>query len=112
MQPRFEVIEDRFGVFLAKIDALDGPAVTGEVAVEGPLDAFVRQEASEMGVAVDDIRSIGTDGVAFSFGQITAPALFGWIASLERRGLVVSEIDVRPAAGSTLSARISLRQPQ
>lgn len=107
---RAEAVE-REGRILAKIEQLNGPAVEQDNPVSGPLDPFIRQETSEMGLSVEDIRASGDDAVTFSFSQVTATALFGWLASLERRGLVVTDVDARPAAGSALSARISLRRP-
>ncbi len=102
---------EREGRIMGKIDQLDAPAVSVEREAIGALDLFVRQEASEMGIVVDDVRATGDDGVSFTIGQVTAPALFGWLVSLEKRGLIVNELDARPVAGSALSARISLRRP-
>lgn len=101
----------REGRIAAKLDALQGEAAPAEQAVTGPLDQFVRQEAAEMGLVADDVQGSGENAVTFNFRQVTAPTLFGWLASLERRGIIVVDVSTRPAAGSALSARMTLRRP-
>ena len=100
----------REGRIMAKIDHLTGQGTQLEkrTTVDGPLDLFVRGSLSELGVAPTEVTAAGDARITLTITPVAAPTLFGWIAAMEARGLVVSDMDVKPAEGSTLTARLTL----
>ncbi|QTD55333.1 type II secretion system protein GspM [Parasphingorhabdus cellanae] len=93
----------------AKVNALTAPADKTVTPVTGPLDVFISQNAGETGFAVGrlDPQTNGTIRLAIDSAKPTA--LFGWLASLEGRGISVEELSVNPGANDTVVATMLLR---
>ncbi len=93
----------------AKVAALTAPADKTVRPVTGPLDVFISQNAGEAGFAVGrlDPQTDGTVRLAIDSAKPTA--LFGWLATLEARGISVEELAVNPGGNETVTATILLR---
>ena len=102
----------REGRIMAKLDALaaGGTQLRRADAVEGTLDLFARGSLSELGISPTEVTAIGDNRLRLTVTPVSAPTLFGWLANMESRGLVVSELDVKPAEGSTLAAQVTLER--
>lgn len=76
---------------------------------QGPLAAIVGQRAGEAGFATARVTPQGKRvGVAIDAAR--APAVFGWIAGLERRdGLVVDRLTARTNSDATIAVDATLR---
>lgn len=100
----------REGRIMAKIDHLTGQGtqIAERTVIDGPLDLFVRGSLSELGLSPTEVTAAGDTRITLTITPVSAPTLFGWIAAVEARGLIVSDMDVKPAEGSTLSARLTL----
>lgn len=96
----------------AKVAALTAPADKMAKPVAGPLDVFISQNAGEAGFAVGrlDPQTNGTVRLAIDSAKPTA--LFGWLATLENRGIAVEEFAVNPGANETVTATMLLRSVQ
>ncbi len=103
----------REGRIMAKIDHLAGQRtqLAKRTTVDGPLDLFVRSSLSELGLSPTEVTAMGGARITLTITPVAAPTLFGWIMAMEARGLVVSDMDLKPAEGSTLSARLTLDRP-
>ncbi len=103
----------REGRIMAKLDALNGGGTQLRRAdtVEGTLDLFARSSLSELGLSPTEVTAIGESRLRLTITPVSAPTLFAWLSDMESRGLVVSELDVKPAEGSTLTATLTLDRP-
>jgi len=78
-------------------------------AAAGPADAIVARTAAEAGFAGARIARQGAAGASVAIDAARPQALFGWVAEMERRGLVVERLRARANADRTLAAEIGLR---
>lgn len=102
----------REGRIMAKLDALTagGTQLRRADGVEGTLDLFARGSLSELGLSPTEVTAMGDSRLRLTITPVSAPTLFGWLANMESRGLVVSELDIKPAEGSTLTAQVTLER--
>ena len=100
---------DRAGRIAAAVDAVRGAPKRNIPPLEGALDQVVAQSAGEAGFTIDSSNPVGPDRVTIAIGSARATALFGWLAALEQRGIVVETITVQPGANGTVSARLLLK---
>jgi general secretion pathway protein M len=94
-------------VALAEARAHRQPAATARAA--GPADAIVAQTASQAGFTSARIASQGPARATAAIEAARPQALFGWIAEMERRGLVVERLAARANADQTLTAEVGVR---
>jgi len=87
----------------ARIPSAAGPA-PGR-----PADAIVAETAAAAGFTSARIARQGAAGASVAVDAARPQALFGWVAEMERRGLVVERLRVQANADRTLSAEIGLR---
>jgi general secretion pathway protein M len=102
----------REGRIMAKLDvmAAGGTQLRRADGVDGPLDLFARGSLSEIGLSPTDVTATGDSRLRLTITPVSAPTLFGWLADMESRGLVVTDLDVKPAEGSTLAAQVTLER--
>ena len=78
-------------------------------AATGPADSIVAETAAAAGFAGARIARLGPARAVVAVDSARPQALFGWIAEMERRGLVVERLRARANADRTLAAEIGLR---
>jgi general secretion pathway protein M len=78
-------------------------------AAAGPADAIAAETAAAAGFTNVRIARQGATGASVALDAARPQALFGWIAEMERRGLVVEQLRARANADRTLAAEIGLR---
>ncbi|MEH6756002.1 MAG: type II secretion system protein GspM [Parasphingorhabdus sp.] len=112
----FDAAEKRYGQALdsqarieAKVDALKAPKDKTVKLMAGPLDIFISQNAGEAGFAVGRLDPQSNGSVRLAIDSAKPMALFGWLATLERRGISVEELSVNPGANETVTATMILR---
>lgn len=77
--------------------------------VQGPLATAIGARANEAGFAKARVTPDGTRA-AIAIEAAKAPALFGWIADLERRdGLVVDRLSARTNSDATIAVDATIR---
>lgn len=86
----------------------------GHEAEEAPLDPnavteIVSQSAGEVGFATSAINTQGDGSVTMSIDSAKPTALFRWIALLEKRGVMLTEISAFAGANETISATLKLQ---
>jgi general secretion pathway protein M len=79
-------------------------------AAAGPIDMAVAAEASQAGFQLSQLQPRDGDRVALAIGSARPQALFGWVAGLEARGLIVDTLSASANPDRTLSAQIVLRR--
>lgn len=87
----------RYGAIGAKVKALQ--AVRGEAPppTRAPLAQIIGQSAGEAGFTLEQIAPQGPGRLSLTIATARPPALFGWIADLERKGVVIDTIRVIPS---------------
>lgn len=93
----------------AKVAALTAPADKSVKPVAGALDVFISQNAGEAGFAVGRLDPQTNGTVQLAIDSAKPIALFGWLATLESRGISVEELAVNPGANETVTATMLLR---
>lgn len=78
-------------------------------ALGGPLDATIRDSANQAGFPLASVMGQGRDRVDITIGAARPGALFGWIAGLERSGLLVDSLAIADNGDHTVSIRMTLR---
>lgn len=82
----------------------------GEVqSASGSIEAIVSQSAGEAGFATGAINAQTDASVTVTINAAKSTAFFRWIALLEQRGILVSEISVNSASNETVTATLKLR---
>lgn len=69
-----------------------------------PVAARLRQSAAEAGFAAARIENAGPGQVSFAIDAARPPALFAWIAAIERSGIRVETLQARRNPDRTLRA--------
>jgi len=85
-----------------------GPAAPPPAA-SGPVDAIAARTATEAGFPGARVISQGRGRATIILDAARPQALFGWVAEMERRGLVVDRLRAQANADRTLSAEIVLQ---
>lgn len=91
---------------VALAEAKGRPAATP--GAMGPADAIVAESAAQAGFANVRIARQGPARASVAIDAARPQALFGWIAQMERRGLVVERLRAQANADRTLSVEIAL----
>ena len=78
-------------------------------AVAGPVDSIAARTAAEAGFPGARVVSQGPGRATIVLDAARPQALFGWVAEMERRGLVVDRLRAQANADRTLSAEIVLQ---
>jgi len=97
------------GEVLAKRDALRTLLKSGPAPLDAPLETIVRQSASEAGFAFASLTAESSDRLTLTVANARPAALFGWIAQLEGRGVLVEHLAVRDNGDPTLNVDLTLR---
>ena len=77
--------------------------------VPQPIGPFLNQSATEQGFTNALVNPSAPTRASVSIPQARPPALFGWIAQLEGRGLVVEALSARPNADQTIAVEVTFR---
>jgi general secretion pathway protein M len=93
----------------AKVAALQQPMDGQAAKFSGAMDAFVGQSAGETGIAVASVTPQSDSRVNMVVESAKPTALFGWLARIEREGIVVESLSINPAGNGTISANLTLR---
>lgn len=100
---RHEAAVINLGEVRSQADALKALRKTGLPTLTAPLATLVTQSANEAGFANAAIGAQGDRRVTVSIPAARPNALFGWIAGLETRGIVVERLSARANSDQTLS---------
>ena len=101
---------DRHASARAKVEALRRlPAIAP--GARAPIDQLVGQSAAEAGFTLDRAAAQGEGRMAVTIGSARMPALMGWLAGLEGKGVLVETISIAPGATEgTVAVQSVLRE--
>jgi general secretion pathway protein M len=97
----------------AKLALLAQPKArtTKAVLAAGPLDQAVAQSATDAGLTLTRNEARGDKGAVIAIAAARAPALIGWLASLEDSGVIVDRLNISPGTDSSVAMTAELRRP-
>ena len=105
---------DRHGSIVAQVNALRRPAGPRSAVPGSAINLVVAQSAAEQGFTLDRNQATSGDnaGNAASIAIATAqaPALLGWISTLEAQGIQVREMTIRPNGNGTVALTATVAQ--
>ena len=93
----------------AQAEALGDLRKAGGAALTQPVDALVSRTASEAGFQLSRIQADPGGGVSIGIEAARPQALFGWVAALERQGVIVSSLSATANADRTLAVQAAFR---
>lgn len=99
----------RLGETRARVDAVRELARVRPAPLSGALADAVRARASDAGFALASLDVDAPDRVRIAIQSARPGALFGWIAGLERNGVIVDALDITNNGDRTVSARLTLQ---
>lgn len=85
-----------------------GPVAT---AASGPLDQWLAQSAGDTGLTLDRNEPRGEGAATIAIASARAPALMGWLATLEAQGLVIDRLAITPGADGSVGVTAEVRRP-
>lgn len=92
----------------AKAQALSMPADRRPAAAIAALDLLLASEAAERGFTLDSNTAQGPGRAEIAIGSARSTAFLGWIADLERRGVVPETLVIRRMDNGTVSVSARL----
>lgn len=98
----------RLGEVRAQAAAIGALGRAGSAAPSGPLLGFVTAEANASGFSAATIAPQGDRRVSVAIPSARPAAVFGWVARLEERGVIVERISARANADRTLALDMTL----
>lgn len=90
---------------VAALRDLAGAPMPGE-----PIDAVLRQRALSAGFTLSADAPDGEGAVAFAIASARPSALFPWLATIERDGLVIQRFSVSDNGNGTVAVRATVRR--
>lgn len=101
---------DRHASVRAGVDALRRLPASGQGA-RAPIDQLVGQSAAEAGFTLDRAAAQGEGRMAVTIGSARMPALMGWLAGLEGKGVLAETISIAPGGtDGTVAVQALLRE--
>lgn len=97
------------GEVLAKRDALRTLLKTRPAPLDAPLETVVRESAGEAGFSFASLNAENADRLTLTIANARPQALFGWLAGLEARGVLVERLAVRDNPDPTLNVDLTLK---
>lgn len=80
-----------------------------EKSASGSIQAIISLSAGEAGFATSAINAQSDGSITMTVDSAKPTALFRWIALLEQRGIMVSEMSANPVSNETITATVQLR---
>lgn len=90
---------DRYASVRAKVEAIRKLPAAAKGGAGAAIEQLVGQSAAEAGFTLDRAAAQGEGRMAISIASARMPALMGWLATLEKSGILVETISIAP--GST-----------
>ena len=95
----------------AKAALLKSSAAPAATAVAGSLDQWLAQSAGDTGLTLDRNEARGEAAATIAIASARAPALMGWLATLEAQGLVIDRVAVTPGTDGSVGVTAEVRRP-
>lgn len=83
---------------------------TARTPLDAPLDSVVRTRADAAGFALTNVAPAIGGGVQISIASARPGALLGWIAELERSGILVDTLGTTDNGDRTVAATMTLKE--
>ena len=95
----------------AKAGLLKSDAAPAATSVAGSLSQWLAQSAGDTGLTLDRNEARGEAAATIAIASARAPALMGWLASLEAQGLVLDRVAITPGTDGSVGVTAEVRRP-
>lgn len=93
----------------ASVEAIRTAQASRGAAATGPLADVVRASADQAGFAIASLDPVGADRVRVGIAAAKGGALIGWLARLERSGVLVDAAQLTDHGDHTLGVDLTLK---
>lgn len=97
----------RMATTQSQMAALQPLLKVGQPALGGTLEATVRDRANQVGFALTTVSPQTNNALLIGIASAKPAALFGWIADMERDGILVDSLSTTDNGDQTVSAQIT-----
>lgn len=95
----------------AKAALLKGGTAPAATMVAGSIDQWLAQSAGDTGLTLDRNEARGEAAATIAIASARAPALMGWLATLEAQGLVIDRLTITPGTDGSVGVTAEVRRP-
>lgn len=95
----------------AKAELLNRRTAPVATSVSGSLDQWLAQSAGDTGLTLDRNEARGEGAATIAIASARAPALMGWLATLEAEGLVIDRLAITPGTDGSVGVTAEVRRP-
>jgi len=106
---RLDVATDAAGRVAAVADGVRQARRQAPASLAAALPVAVGQAAEAAGFTLSRLDAQGPDRVVIGISTARSPALFGWLATLQRQGVIVERLTLRTNSDATLAVEGTLR---
>ena len=106
---RLDVAAQDRGRIAAVAAALQASRRTAPPALSAALPATVGKAAEAAGFTLSRLDPQGSERVTIAIASARSPALFAWLGVLERQGILVDRLTLRPGSDGTVAVEGVLR---
>lgn len=95
----------------AKAALLKSGTAPVATVVAGSIDQWLAQSAGDTGLTLDRNEARGEAAATIAIASARAPALMGWLATLEAQGLVIDRVAITPGTDGSVGVTAEVRRP-
>jgi general secretion pathway protein M len=106
---RLDVAAESSGRVAAVADGVRQARRLAPASLSASLTTAVGQAAEGAGFTLARLDAQGPDRAIFTISTARSPALFGWLAVLQRQGVIVEKMTLRTNSDATLAVEGTLR---
>ena len=100
---RFAAATDDAGRIAATAGSLKRAQASAPPALSAALPVIINQAAETSGFTLSRLDPQGDDRATIAISTARSPALFAWLAALERQGIIVDKLTLRTNSDATLA---------
>ena len=108
-EARLDIAAQDSGRIAAVARAVKGARQSAPPALSGPLPDIVGKAAEAVGLTLSRLDAQGSERVTIAIASARSPAFFGWLGMLERQGILVERMTLRPGSDGTIAVEGVLR---
>lgn len=92
-----------------RVDAVKAAQAGRAAPLDAPLEASIRARANDAGFALSTVTPQGSDRVQITIAAARPGALIGWIADLERAGILVDRLATTDNGDRSVAVQMTLK---
>lgn len=107
---RYRLAVENSSRVMARLAVLDRGSTRQTSGGGEPVNLVLATDASELGLELSSNQAQGNQAASIAIPSATPTAFFGWVAQLERQGIILQSLNMRPGQGGTVSINATFRR--